>query len=594
MSAAAGPLRGRLVAAFALVAVPPTLLLAALLVEATSAHLEEEALQRLQRRLHAARGRVEWLRQRAAAQAAAVLHDDLPGLSQAPDTKLAEPWLASRLAARRDLPVLELLDTSEHVLSSAHFPAGLGLLDRDTTLAGEAGLRFERVGEDYGVGERLAVVATTRGTWRGAALVVRAGFFLDDGWLRELGGVMQADVALRDERRERWLAPPESMLAGWSAPPLTGAVAGPVALRQTPYRWAAERLAPGLTLVAAEPRDESRVLLLGVRRAALGGLALALGGALAAAFWLAGRLAQPVSALAAGARRIADGDLDALVPVVGPREIAALAHDFNRMSDALRSSRTRLVQAERVASWREMARRLAHELKNPLFPIQLSVETLRRELDRQPSGRGDEHAGRFATLFREASDTILQELRSLRRIIDGFSAFARMPAPQLAPVDVNALVRQVVALYAPGVEGVQIELNLAEPARLIADGALLERALGNLVKNALEAMPGGGHLTVSTRTAPEGVAIDVGDDGPGLDTEQRTRLFTPEYTTKPGGSGLGLAIVQGIVSDHGGRIEVRSTCGEGTVFSLMFPSAPALPPPDGVSDSGSASSKASD
>jgi signal transduction histidine kinase len=587
-------LRARLLWAFALVAVPPTLLLAGLLVQATSTRLESDARERLQRRLRAARLRVEHLRQRADAQVAAVLADDLPAAGGAMDTPPGEPWLASRLAARRDLPALELLDASDHVLSSAHFPAGLGLLDRDGLLPNASSLRFERVGQDYGVGERLAVVAAARGTWRGAPVVVRGGFFLDSDWLRELAGVMQADVALRDQARQRWLAPPESVFAEWTqpAPGDAGAAAtGEAWLRHTPYRWAGEALAPGLLLVAAEPRLESRVLLAGVRRAALVGLALALAAALGAAFWLAGRLTRPVSALASGARRIADGDLEASVPIAGPREIAALARDFNRMSDALRASQARLMQSERVAAWREMARRLAHELKNPLFPIQLSVETLRRELDRPATERG----ATFATLFRDASDTILLELRSLRRIIDGFSEFARMPAPALAATDVNACVRQVAALYGPSATEARLELELAEPAPCVpADAALLERALGNLVKNALEAMPGGGRLRLRTYLVPEGVAIDVCDEGPGLDADQRTRLFTPDYTTKPGGSGLGLAIVQGIVSDHGGRIVVHSQHGQGTIFSLVFPSAATATYPSADSDSGSDLSKTSD
>ncbi len=574
MSQATTALRARLLWAFALVAVPPTLLLAWLLVQAASARLETDARERLQRRLHAAHQRVERLRQRAATQVAAVLNDDLLATDVASEAPSSEAWLASRLAVRRDLPVLELLDASEHVLSSAHFPAGLGLADHDSLLPDTTSLRFERVGQDYGVGERLAVVAAARGTWRDAPVVVRGGFFLDAEWLRELAGVMQADVALWDRARQRWLAPPESVLVDWTLAPPGDAASGETWLRQSPYRWTSEPLASGLLLVAAEPRQEARALLFGVQRAALVGLAVALTGALGAGLWLAGRLAQPVAALAAGTRRIADGDLESSVHVAGPREIVALAQDFNRMSDALRASRTRLVQAERVASWREMARRLAHELKNPLFPIQLSVETLRRALEREEASPSAAGAHAFASLFREASDTILLELRSLRRIIDGFSEFARMPAPVLVATDVNALVRQVALLYGPSASSVRIEFELAQPApQIAADAALLERALGNLVKNALEAMPDGGRLGLRTRVVSEGTVVEVSDEGPGLDAEQRTRLFTPDYTTKPGGSGLGLAIVQGIVSDHGGRIEVQSLSGRGTAFSLIFPSA---------------------
>jgi len=283
---------------------------------------------------------------------------------------------------------------------------------------------------------------------------------------------------------------------------------------------------------------------------------------------LSGRIARPVRELAEGARRVAAGDLDAEVPVATGDEIGLLAGSFNAMTADLRHSRERLLQAERVAAWREMARRLAHELKNPIFPIQLSIETLRRALDQD----GAQDAARFQSLFRESSDTILDELRSLRAIVEEFSQFARMPPPRLAPTDLGELVERVLALYRARAATVKIETSLAPGLPTVpADRDLLARALGNLVANALEAMPDGGTLAVKTRAAEEGVALEVSDTGPGLTEEQRTRLFTPYYTTKKGGTGLGLAIVQGIVSDHGGRIQVQSTPGAGTTFTLVLP-----------------------
>jgi signal transduction histidine kinase len=213
-----------------------------------------------------------------------------------------------------------------------------------------------------------------------------------------------------------------------------------------------------------------------------------------------------------------------------------------------------------------MARRLAHELKNPIFPIQLSIETLRRVAEEDSSGR------RLADLFREASLTILDELRSLRKIIDEFSLFARMPAPQPAPLAVNEIVEQALRLYSPRAGGVEVSTELAgDLPPVTGDRDLLGRALGNLVSNALDALGGAGRLTLRTARHGDGVRIDVEDTGPGLSDEQRTRLFTPYYTTKRGGTGLGLAIVQGIVSDHGGRVEVSSAPGRGTAFTLFLP-----------------------
>jgi nitrogen fixation/metabolism regulation signal transduction histidine kinase len=275
-------------------------------------------------------------------------------------------------------------------------------------------------------------------------------------------------------------------------------------------------------------------------------------------------LARPIRDLAQGAGRIARGDFDASVEPHGADELGALARAFNTMTEDLRTSRERLVQAERVAAWREMARRLAHELKNPIFPIQVSLDTLGRALERDPAS--------FPDLFRASSGTIRQELEALKRIVEEFSDFARMPRPRPRPTDLNAVAAQALALHRDRAPTVQVESELAEglPA-VTADPDLLGRALSNLVANAVEAMPQGGTLRLRTRADGDHVEVEVEDTGPGLSEEQRTRLFAPYFTTKRGGTGLGLAIVQGIVSDHGGRVDVRSTAGRGTTFTLSLP-----------------------
>jgi nitrogen fixation/metabolism regulation signal transduction histidine kinase len=335
----------------------------------------------------------------------------------------------------------------------------------------------------------------------------------------------------------------------------------------------AASLNPSLRLVVAAPRTSLDRLVGEVRLVALlvgGGSLLA---ALVAALVLSGRIARPVVALAAGARRVAGGEDAPGVAVAGRDEIGELAIAFNAMNAELRSSRTRLLQAERVAAWREMARRLAHELKNPLFPIQLSVETLRRAHEQAASSPSAGATARLAALVRDSTDTILEELRALRKIIDEFSQFARMPRPRPEPVDLRAVVDQVLALYQARTAALDVRLEHAPELPLVpADRDLLGRALGNLVANAVEAMPEGGTLRVATSVLADAVALEVSDTGPGLTDEQRTRLFTPYFTTKKGGTGLGLAIVQGIVSDHGGRIEVASEAGRGTTFTLLLPS----------------------
>jgi signal transduction histidine kinase len=160
--------------------------------------------------------------------------------------------------------------------------------------------------------------------------------------------------------------------------------------------------------------------------------------------------------------------------------------------------------------------------------------------------------------------------------VDEFAEFARMPRPQLRPTDVNAVAEQALSLHRPRAPGIRFETDLAsELAPASADPDLLGRALSNLVANAIEAMPAGGELRLRTRAEAGQVRVEVEDTGPGLSEEQRTRLFTPYFTTKKGGTGLGLAVVQGIVSDHGGRVEVRSSAGQGTTFVLSLPAASA-------------------
>jgi two-component system, NtrC family, nitrogen regulation sensor histidine kinase NtrY len=563
-----GGLRGRLLAAFVLVAVPPLVLLTAAVTALLARSFTQSGDERLRDALAAALGQVDRQLKRAEAEVTAVAANELP--QRHPDLQ-ERTKLAQALGQNHALPALEIVDGGGRVVSSRHWQAGFGFPEQDGLFPGDETLRVERVGEGYGEAERLAVMASRPSTLNGAPVVVRGGTFIDAEFLSEMSGLTGVRLGLRDRRRQRWIAPSSSPLLGWSEPALAGPDAkGDVALGGTAYRYAAVARNPDLWLVAALPRGELDRLTGLVRGLAFGFAAAVLVGAVLAAVLLSGRIARPVRELAEQSRRVAAGDPGAAVVAPAGDEVGELARAFNAMTAELRTSRERLLQTERVAAWREMARRLAHELKNPLFPIQLSIETLRRAWD-DPGGRE-----RFAALFRESSDTVLDELQSLRRIIEEFSEFARMPRPELKAVDVAAVVEQVLTLYQARAAGVNIEKDLAAGLGTVsADRALLARALGNLVANALDAMPEGGTLRVRAAPADGGVVIEVADTGPGLDEDQRTRLFTPYYTTKKGGTGLGLAIVQGIVSDHAGRIEARSVPGQGTTFSLYLPRDPA-------------------
>lgn len=291
-------------------------------------------------------------------------------------------------------------------------------------------------------------------------------------------------------------------------------------------------------------------------------------------WWVTRRVTRPVQELAESAGRVAAGQWDTRVDVRSTDEIGQLAAAFNRMTQQLSEQRDRLIQAERVAAWRELARRLAHELRNPLFPLQITVENLERAKQH--------HSGDFDEVFREGAETLKAELSNLKTIIARFSDFSKMPPPQLEPVSVNDVVRRVLRLFdaqlkAAGTATVHPRLLLDETlAPIAADPEQLKRALQNLVLNALDAMPAGGTLTLRTRRQDGKVQIEVSDTGIGLTPEECERLFTPYYTSKQHGTGLGLAIVQSVVSDHRGRISVASKPGEGTTFRIELP-AHAVP-----------------
>jgi nitrogen fixation/metabolism regulation signal transduction histidine kinase len=285
--------------------------------------------------------------------------------------------------------------------------------------------------------------------------------------------------------------------------------------------------------------------------------------------WAAARVTRPIVQLARAAQDVAAGNWDTRVDVTGADEVGQLADSFNRMTTDLLAQRERLVQTERVAAWRELARRLAHELKNPLFPLQLTVENLMRARTQSPD--------QFDEVFRESSSTLLAEISNLKQIIGRFSEFSKMPHPQLQPVQINEILRRVIQLYqaqlqAPGRAPIACKLQLSENVETIAaDPDLLHRAFSNLVLNAMDAMPNGGTLTLRTRRDDGKVITEVADTGSGLTPEECERIFTPYYTSKKHGTGLGLAIVQSVVSDHGGRISVQSEAGRGTTFGIELP-----------------------
>ena len=286
--------------------------------------------------------------------------------------------------------------------------------------------------------------------------------------------------------------------------------------------------------------------------------------ALAVGLALSRGIVRPVEALAAAASRMAGGDLDARVEPGSSRvrEVEDLVGAFNAMGGELRASQEQLVQAERVAAWREIARGLAHELKNPLTPIRGAMDVIRRarSLDRPD----------FDEILHEQADAVVSEVARLKELSDSFARFARLPDPCPEPLDPRVLLREAAALYAQD-DRLRV-VHRSEAVVVHADRNQLATVLTNLVKNAVEAMDGRGTLTLGAAREGAQVEISVQDDGPGIAPEIRDRLFTPYVTTKGSrGTGLGLAMAHRIVVEHGGRIEARDAEGGGAVFVIRLP-----------------------
>lgn len=493
---------------------------------------------------------------------------------------------AKQESAAQDLAFLDFVQPDLTILSSAHWPARFGykndwgIAPEDWQPAGAA--FFARVPVPDGP-SAVALVAV-RSTPDKKALVA-GGRLIDPEFLKSLGDAPGMRALL-------WLPPGEVVDAQGGSPDITK-LAGLVneargkGVESTgTVQWASARssseafLAYPLehrgqiagvllagTSLAAQFALENEILWIGVV-AAVSGIVIGV----LLGWWTTERVTRPVTQLARGARAVASGDWSARVEVISKDEIGELATAFNRMTEQLAEQRDRAIQAERVAAWRELARRLAHELKNPLFPLQITIENLRKARKRSES--------EFEEVFQESTGTLLAEVGNLKTIIGRFSDFAKMPPPNFEAVELNEVVQNVMRLYHAqlkddGKSKIETELSLAEAGlRIQADGEQLRRAIGNLVLNAIDAMPQGGILRIASSREDGHVRLWVSDTGMGLTEEECARLFTPYYTTKQHGTGLGLAIVQSVVSDHGGKISVVSTPGNGATFMIELPISP--------------------
>ena len=302
------------------------------------------------------------------------------------------------------------------------------------------------------------------------------------------------------------------------------------------------------------------------RQVLLGALFFMFGGA-AIGYWLAERIADPVTRLTRATRRIARGDLDARITASSSDELRRLVQDFNRMAGELQHQQKELERTHRLEAWAEMARQVAHEIKNPLTPIQLTAEHLRRV----HTDRGEP----LSPVLEECVDTILAQVKLLRQIASEFSSFASSPAVTPAPVHLPELLSETIDPYRAGLRD-RIQFEVDVPGNLPPvhiDRMLISRSLTNIVENAFHAMPLSGVLTVVARPVNSTVRIRVSDTGLGMDTEALARAFEPYFSTKATGTGLGLPIAKRNIELNGGTIAVTSERDRGTTVEVTLPVA---------------------
>ncbi len=464
-----------------------------------------------------------------------------------------------------DLDTLSVLDGSGEVLSCGHLPARFGSKDPDLISLlqekpNEPVLRRIQVLRGGQIESILGVEVFARRQFNKEEVIVIGGKLLDESFVDDLENLSGAEIQIVDDdnvviasgsRRQ------SKEFNNWQ--------------EETGYTYRQLDLPP---VIATEERAVT--IIAGVSKKKMVSarehiLWVSIGAAMAGILisWLLGIMiarwiVMPVNALVLGARQIARGEMNKISVAKTSSEIGELVSNFNTMVEDLGTYRRKLVKAERVAAWQEIARRIAHEIKNPLSPIQMSIETLRKAYT--------SNHREFDEIFEESTGAILEEVAALKKIVTEFSEFARMPKPTMVVQDLNQVVESVVGLYKNQKKDARLEFHpdLQIP-HFAFDKEQVGRVVGNLLSNALWATGSKGSIITRTQNEGHRVLLEVADSGRGMEPEVLGKIFTPYFTTRKNGTGLGLAIVQRIIEDHGGVVEVESLLDQGTKFKIYFP-----------------------
>lgn len=284
-------------------------------------------------------------------------------------------------------------------------------------------------------------------------------------------------------------------------------------------------------------------------------------------FLLAEEVLRPIVNLEEATRRVAEGDFSYRILTRPGDELSVLVDSFNKMVLELDKSRKQILQTEKVAAWQEIARRMAHEIKNPLTPIKLSAERLLKKYKTDPESIGP--------VLTASILAITREVENLNNILVEFNDLAGLPPPQKAPCDIAEIVKGALSTYLPGHPGIVVHTDSLKSFTISADKNQLHQVFSNLLKNACEAMGERGKIIIRSdlvrKQNNQYCRIQIEDTGPGIAAEHREQVFHPYFTTKEHGSGLGLAIVERIIFDHKGQIWFETEKGVGTTFFIDLP-----------------------
>ena len=282
--------------------------------------------------------------------------------------------------------------------------------------------------------------------------------------------------------------------------------------------------------------------------------------ATAIAIWISQRITEPIAALVTGTEELGKGNLDYRIERTSRDEIGDLVERFNSMAHDLKTFQEKTIYLEKMAAWQEIARRLAHEIKNPLTPIQLTVQEM---VDQYNEDNAD-----YQQLLTECHQIVNEEIEALRKLVNEFSAFGRLPELQLEAGNLNSLIADVSKLY----PHLSIELKLDDNIPEVEfDDDRIRRVLINLIENAAQAGGDQAPIQLSSRLVEPFVEVSVRDKGKGMSDSVRQQVFQPYFSTKDEGVGLGLAISRKMIEEHDGTIRVDSVLGEGSIFTFQLP-----------------------